>query len=76
MTEVKTESNILSSKKYPEIKDNTLNFLVPFYGKKQKQEIYSKVKLTFSEKLFKSLSIFDIKHPFNGKFIVFQSELK
>jgi hypothetical protein len=29
MTEVKTEGNILNSKKYPEIKDDTLNFVLP-----------------------------------------------
>lgn len=75
MTEVKLEGNILNSHKYPQIKDNTLNFMIPFYGDKQRQDILNNMKLSFKNSLLKSLSIFDIKHPFNGKFIVFQTEL-
>lgn len=75
MTEVRLEGNILNSHKYPQIKDNTLNFMIPFYGAKQRQNILNKMKLSFKTSLLKSLSIFDIKHPFNGKFIVFQTEL-
>lgn len=75
MTEVRLEGNILNSHKYPQIKDNTLNFMIPFYGAKQRQNILNKMKLSFKTSLLKSLSIFNIKHPFNGKFIVFQTEL-
>ncbi len=75
MTEVKAEGNILNSNKYPEISDNSINFLVPFYDDKQRINIYKKLKDVFSPNTFEQLKIFDIKHPFNGKFIVFQADI-
>ena len=39
MTEVKAEGNILNSKKYPDIKDDTLNFVLQCNDKKQEQDI-------------------------------------
>jgi len=33
LTEVKAEGNILNSIKYPAIKDNTMNFIVPMHIK-------------------------------------------
>jgi len=75
MTEVKAEGNILNTSKYPEIKDNTLNFVVPCDNKKQEKDILRKYKLCFSEKELKDFSIFKIKHHFNGYFLVFQTQL-
>ncbi|MGA2298407.1 MAG: hypothetical protein ABSG15_12750, partial [FCB group bacterium] len=72
MTEVKAEGNLLNSKKYPEIKDDTLNFIIPFNNKKEEDIIYEKFNLVFSDKDMKHFNIFKIKHYFNGYFIVFQ----
>lgn len=35
MTEVKTEANLLNTKKYPAIADNTINFVVPYYTEQE-----------------------------------------
>jgi len=72
MTEVKAEGNILNSKKYPEIIDNTLNFLLPIYSKKDEDEIMKKFNLVFSIKEQEEFNIIKIKHHFNGYFLVFQ----
>lgn len=38
MTEVKAEGNILNSEKYPEIKDDTLNFMLPSHSEEQEKD--------------------------------------
>lgn len=75
MTEIKAEGNILNPKKYPDIKDNTLNFILPFYNDREEQIILDKAEIGFGKRLIKSLNILKIKHHFNGYFIVFQKEL-
>jgi len=72
LTEVKPEGNILNSKQYPEISDDTLNFVVPFHNANEKDGILQKMELVMSVKNFK---IFDLKHPLNGWFVVFQTTL-
>lgn len=74
MTEVKSEGNILNTSKYPEILDNTLNFVVPCDNKKEEEDILRKFRFCFSDKELEDFSIFKIKHHFNGYFIVFQTE--
>ena len=75
MTEVKAEGNILNSKKYPEIKDDTLNFILPCDNDEDKKNIIDKANIVFDEETFNSFKIFKIKHHFNGYFLVFQSPL-
>lgn len=75
MSEVKVEGNILNSKKYPDIKDNTLNFVLPYHSDKEKREIIKKAKVVFKKKLRSSFQTFNIKHHFNGYFFVFQLSL-
>ena len=75
MTEVKAEGNILNSNKYPEIIDNSLNFLLPIYSTEEESEILMKFKLVFTKKEMKDFKIFKIKHHFNGYFLVFQTSL-
>lgn len=75
MTEVKVEGNILNSKKYPEISDNSLNFLLPAYSKIDEDEIMEKFNLVFTTKKKEEFSIFKIKHHFNGYFLVFQTNI-
>jgi hypothetical protein len=75
MTEVKAEGNILNSKKYPQITDNTLNFILPCYNDNEEKEIQRKMEIVFSSKQLKQLKIFKIKHYFNGYFLVVQTDL-
>ena len=72
MTEVKAEANILNSLKYPEIKDNTINLIVPKH--KQEDEILTMKKFSsvFNKQEIKQFDIFDIHHLLNGYFNVFQ----
>ena len=75
MTEVKAEGNILNSKKYPEIKDNTINFVLPCHNNEEEKKVLQRASLVFSAKELKGFDIFKIKHHFNGYFIVFQTEI-
>ena len=76
MTEVMVEGNLLNPKKYPEILDDSLNFLFPFYSKEEEKDIIDKFNLVFSKKEQKEFKIFKIKHYFNGYFLVFQTALR
>lgn len=72
MTEVKAEGNILNSNKYPEILDNTLNFVLPSRNDDEDQFNFDKMSVIFGDNwlsLFKKP--FRIKHHFNGNFLVF-----
>ena len=75
MTEVKAEGNILNPKKYPGIKDDTLNFVLPYYTEEQKKDIFAKLKFVFSKKEIEEFNILKIKHHFNGYFLVLQTAL-
>ena len=68
MTEVKKEGNVFSSKIYPDIRDNTLNFVIPNYPaddiadrKRHLRSALSKAELSTGEERV-------IRHPFNGDF--------
>lgn len=73
MIEAKTEGNILNSKKYPEISDNTLNFILPSHNEDEDQLNIDKMNAVFDN--LNSFEIFQIKHHFNGNFLVFQTNL-
>lgn len=75
MTEVKPEGNILNPTQYPEISDNTLNLLCPFYSEDEKQNLISKMELAFGVEQMKDIKVFPLKHPLNGWFLVFQTNL-
>lgn len=75
MTEVKVEGNILNTNKYPEIRDDTLNFVLPCHDDKEEKDIHSKLRLVFNPRELGELSIFKIKHHFNGYFVVIQMSL-
>jgi len=74
MTEVKAEGNILNSKKYPEIKDNTLNFLLPLDSEIDEKDYMEKLKIVFDSD-FQTIRNFKIKHLLNGYFKVFQTDI-
>ena len=75
MTEVKAEGNILNLKKYPEIKDNTLNFVLPCYNNEEKDNILRKSEIVFGKSGLKEFDICKIKHHFNGYFLVLQTSI-
>jgi hypothetical protein len=80
MTEVLAEGNILNSAKYPEIADNTLNFLVPCHTQEEEEKQRRLMAKAFDQRgtkgLFKGLRIFTLKHLLNGPFLVFQAHIK
>ncbi len=74
MTEVKAEGNILNPKKYPEIKDNTLNLVLPCHNDDEETDLRNKMQIVFGGSL-NSFNVFKTKHHFNGYFLVFQTDL-
>ncbi len=75
MTEVKPEGNILNSKQYPEIKDNTISLVIPCHKKEDEQLIIERFNSVFNLEEFKEFECFKIKHHLNGYFLVFQKYL-
>ena len=70
MTEVKKEGNVFNSKIYPEIRDNSLNIVVPNYPAPEiaQRKLYFRQALSTSELAEGDECI--ISHPFNGDFYV------
>jgi hypothetical protein len=70
--EAKSEANILNSRKYPQIRDNTLNFILPGHdeiaNEQYKQWVHEIVDAGRSEKTEPIV----VKHLLNGPFLVFQ----
>jgi hypothetical protein len=75
MTEVNAQGNILNASQYPEIKDNTLNFVLPCHDEKQHEAVLSNCEFVFGKAVFAKLKTFKIKHHFNGYFMVIQTSL-
>lgn len=53
MTEVLAEGNILNSVKYPQIKDNTLNFLIPCHSKEEEDVHRKRMEKAFAKEVVK-----------------------
>ncbi len=75
MTEVKPEGNILNPRQYPEITDDSLNFVIPYHSEEEKQGILQKMETVVVKNGMKNFKVFDLKHPLNGWFVVFQTGL-
>lgn len=79
MTEVKAGANILNPNQYPQIRDDTLNLVVPCHGDTERSQYENKMKIAFAETkcetLFSKMEIFAFQHHFNGNFLVFQMNL-
>ena len=79
MTEVKAGANILNPNQYPQIDDNTLNFAVPCHGDTERNQQHDKMEVAFQEmgceELFSQMEVFVLQHHFNGKFLIFQTNL-
>ncbi len=72
MTEAKAEGNILSTAKYPEIEDDTLNLILPCHDEETEKMLRLKFETVFGKAATKRFKIFKFKHHFNGYFLVFQ----
>lgn len=75
MTEVEKEGNILSSRSYPAIKENTISLIIPHHTRTEfasarvhLQRALSRSELSIGEELV-------IKHPFNGEFFALSFSL-
>ncbi len=75
MTEVTPEGNILNSRMYPDILDDSLNLVVPYHSEEERAEVVSKVNLVMGQREMKQVKVFSIKHPLNGWFVAFQVNL-
>ena len=79
MTEVKAGANILNPNQYDQIGDNTLNFAVPCHGETAQNQQCNKMRYAFEEigyaHLFSQIEVFSLQHHFNGKFLIFQTNL-
>ncbi|NOH00991.1 MAG: hypothetical protein HND47_02925 [Chloroflexi bacterium] len=73
--EVKPQSNIFDPFYYPEILDDTLNLICPFHSGDEKEELIERMDAVVGAKRLGELKILQIKHPFNGWFLVFQAGL-
>jgi len=72
MTEVKTEGNILNTKQYPEIKDNSINLIVPYNNEEEKNMILKRFQQVFDKDNMENYLIFSLKHHLDGYYVVFQ----
>lgn len=72
MTEVKAEGNILNSRMYPEILDDTLNFITPCHSEEDEKLAIQRMSVACGKGVMKKFRVFKLKHHFNGFFTVFQ----
>jgi hypothetical protein len=75
LTEVKPQGNLLNSRMYPEILDDTINLVVPYQSDEEKSDIISKMNRVMGKRGIQEVREFSIKHPLNGWFVVFQANL-
>jgi hypothetical protein len=75
LTEVKPQGNILNAKMYPDILDDTINLVVPHRSEEERADIVSKTKLVMGAREMEQIRVLSIKHPLNGWFVVFQTDL-
>ena len=79
MTEVKAGANLLNSKQYPQIGDNTLNFAVPCHDEEEERLHMQRMQTAFRQMnlshLYSQMDVFLLQHHYNGNFLIFQTNL-
>jgi hypothetical protein len=65
----------LNPKQYPDIVDNSLNFIVPYHSEAEKADVLEKMEIVMGKTGLKKLKVFSLKHPLNGWFVVFQAHI-
>jgi len=81
MAEAVADANVLNGGKYPQIKDDTLNMIVPAHAGDNADAVAAKTALM--EKAFgvapgelpANIAVFEMMHLLNGPFVVFQAPL-
>jgi len=63
-------------KKYPEIADNTINFVVPYHTEQDKEIAMKRMSAVFGKKKLYTFKLLKLKHHFNGYFFVFHKIIK
>lgn len=75
MTEVKRQGNILNPRVYPEINDDTLNFVVPCHTSETEELTIEKLYDAMGLDEYNRLNTLKVRHLLNGDFLVFQTSL-
>ena len=75
MTEAKKEGNLFNAKIYPEIRDNTLSFVIPNHPTDTLQRRKSYLRQALSSSELEQGEEVTLKHPFNGDFFVLSYSL-
>lgn len=75
MAEARPEGNILNTKIYPTILDNSINLVMPHHDARQGEQVLQNIKSFIPSHQLEFLKHFIIHHPFNGDFIVFQGQI-
>lgn len=70
MTEAATESNILNSQQYPQIKDNTINLVIPNHPADDFAQRMNHLRQALATSEWEQAVESTITHPFNGDFFV------
>ena len=70
MTEVNRQGNILSSRSYPKIKDNTISLVLPYKDEEARAQQICYVRKAISKSEWEAGCTFDICHPLNGAYFV------
>ena len=76
MTEIKAEGNILNSRQYQQICDNSISLIIPCHSDIDKKIATERFETVFEPQKRHLFHIFQIKHHLNGFFIVFSSILE
>jgi len=72
MTEIKAEGNILNSKQYPQIINNSISLICPCHTDEDEQYALKRFEIVLGHDIF---NILKIKHHLNGYFIAFNTSL-
>ncbi|MDR3243390.1 MAG: hypothetical protein LBT79_01435 [Elusimicrobiota bacterium] len=75
MTQVKAQANILNAQKYPQIKDNTINLIIPRHTPTQEVLTLKRFSEVYTKKETEKFNIFSVKHHLNGYFTCFQKRI-
>jgi hypothetical protein len=72
MTEIKAEGNILNTKQYPQIADNSISLIIPRHSDTDEEIAMQRFNTVFKNC---KMDVFNIKHHLNGYFIVFNTKI-
>jgi hypothetical protein len=74
VAEARGAGNIMSTNFYPEIGSNTLNLILPYYTDDERVRLQHHMSDAVGDS-YEDLHQFELKHPYNGSFWVFQLDM-